>query len=95
VPAPADEELRVITTTVRELRAQRGLTQEAAGLNGGLGRKYFGQLERGEVVPSFPALVGVARGLGVPLSDFLQTLAKRLDRAGVGANASRRPSPAG
>ena len=79
VPPSADEELRVLVETVQALRLERGLTQETVGLGGGLGRKYVGELERRELVPSVPGLVGVARGLELSTADFLRAFADRLD----------------
>jgi transcriptional regulator with XRE-family HTH domain len=79
VPAPADEELRALVETVRALRLRRGLTQEAVGLGGGLGRKYVGELERRELIPSFPSVVGVAHGLSMTTAAFLRALADRLE----------------
>jgi transcriptional regulator with XRE-family HTH domain len=82
VPPSADEELRALVETVQALRLERGLTQEAVGLGGGLGRKYVGELERRELVPSVPGLVGVAHGLELSTADFLRAYANRLDGDG-------------
>jgi transcriptional regulator with XRE-family HTH domain len=81
VPSPADEELRALAETVQTLRLDRRLTQEAVGLDGGLGRKYVGELERRELIPSFPSLVGVAQGLSMTTPEFLRALAERLEAA--------------
>ena len=66
---------------VRELRRERRLTQEEVGDRGGLGHKYLGQLERGELMPRLSSIVGVARGLEMEPSDFFRAYAKRLDAA--------------
>jgi DNA-binding XRE family transcriptional regulator len=79
VPPPAREELRALAELVQEIRLRHGLSQEAVGLDGGLRRKYIGQLERGELTPSFRGLVGVAHGLGMSPAAFLRALAERLD----------------
>jgi transcriptional regulator with XRE-family HTH domain len=84
VPAPADEELRALVETVQALRLQRGLTQEAVGLGGGLGRKYVGELERGELVPSYPSVVGVAHGLSMSPAEFFRMLAEHLENGAIG-----------
>jgi transcriptional regulator with XRE-family HTH domain len=81
VPAPADEELRALVETARTLRRRKRLTQERVGLDGGLGGKYVGKLERRELVPGLPAIVGVARGLGMTPAAFMRALAERLDDA--------------
>jgi transcriptional regulator with XRE-family HTH domain len=79
VPPPANEELRALAEMVQEIRLRQGLSQEAVGLDGGLRRKYVGQLERGELAPSFQACVGLARGLGMSPAAFMRALAERLD----------------
>jgi DNA-binding XRE family transcriptional regulator len=56
---------------VRELRARRGLSQEALGFQSGLHRNYVGAIERGEINPSFRILIGLARGLRLPLSEIV------------------------
>jgi transcriptional regulator with XRE-family HTH domain len=96
VPPAAERELRALRALVGELRIERQLSQYDAGLAGGLKHKYVGQLERGRLAPSFRALVGVARGLGMTPAEFFRRLADALDAAErSGSSASRRPSPAG
>lgn len=56
---------------VRELRARRGLSQEALGFQSGLHRNYVGAIERGEINPSFRILIGLAKGLKLPLSEIV------------------------
>jgi len=56
---------------VRELRARRGLSQEALGSCSGLHRNYVGAVERGEINPTFRILMALSRGLSVPLSELL------------------------
>jgi transcriptional regulator with XRE-family HTH domain len=66
---------------VREMRARRGLSQEAAGQRCGLHRNYVGAVERGEVNTTFRVLMKVATGLGVPLSELLALYETRRDEA--------------
>lgn len=82
-----DFELFVLGRAVRELRARRGLSQEALGFASGLHRNYLGGLERGERNSSFLVLTRVASGLTVPLSELTKLyedrrpeLAERLGR---------------
>jgi transcriptional regulator with XRE-family HTH domain len=56
---------------VRELRIERGLSQEALGHEVGLDRTYVGGVERGERNPTFAALRALADGLEVPPSQLL------------------------
>ena len=81
-------------SAVRELRLERRLTQEDVARRGDLGRKYLGQLERGELVPKLPAIVGIARGLGMTPAELFRALAERFESA-EGISAIRRPSPGG
>ena len=57
--------------TIRVLRAERDLSQEALGERGGLHRNYVGAIERGEINPTYRVLLKVAHGLGVSPSELL------------------------
>ena len=95
MPPTIDAELRALAAAVRELRARQQLSQERVAGRGGVGRKYVGQIERGEIVPSFAALVALAKGLDVPLSELVRVYEERLravdgaarDGAGPGASS--------
>jgi len=78
MPTLSARELRALASAAREIRAREQLRQEEVAAAGGLGRKYVGQLERGELSPSFAALVAVARGLGVPVSEIALLYEERL-----------------
>jgi transcriptional regulator with XRE-family HTH domain len=93
VPPTIDAELLALAAAIREIRARQQLSQERVAAKGGVGRKYVGQIERGEITPSFAALVGIAAGLDVPLSELIRVYEERL-RAFVDASASNSP-PAG
>jgi transcriptional regulator with XRE-family HTH domain len=84
VPPTIDAELRALAAAVREIRARHQLSQERVASRGGVGRKYVGQIERGEIIPSFAALVALATGLDVPLSELVHVYEERL-RAGASA----------
>jgi transcriptional regulator with XRE-family HTH domain len=62
---------------VRELRARRGLSQEALGFRAGLHRNYVGAIERGEINPTFRVLLKLERGLQLPLSEIIQLWERR------------------
>lgn len=93
MPPTIDAELRALAAAIREIRARQQLSQERVAGIGGVGRKYVGQIERGEIVPSFAALVGIARGLDVPLSEVVRVYEERL-RART-ATGMEGPAPAG
>ncbi len=82
MPPPIDAELRALAAAIREIRARQQLSQERVAARGGVGRKYVGQIERGEITPSFAALVGLAFGLDVPLSELIRVYEERLASAG-------------
>ncbi len=88
MPPTIQAELRALATAIREIRARQKLTQERVGEDGGVGRKYVGQIERSEIVPSFASLIAVAHGLDVPLSEIVRVYEERLAGTGRGANGA-------
>jgi transcriptional regulator with XRE-family HTH domain len=57
---------------LRELRQQRGMSQEALSFEAGLDRSYVGQVERGERNISIENMARLARSLKVRLSVLLE-----------------------
>ncbi|WP_435018549.1 helix-turn-helix domain-containing protein [Tundrisphaera sp. TA3] len=55
---------------VRQLRNERGLSQEAFADEAGLHRTYIGSIERGEQNISLENIAKVAATLGVSLADL-------------------------
>ena len=55
---------------VRELRKQRGHSQEKFALLSGLDRSYFGGVERGERNVSLDNIAAIAQALDVPIRDL-------------------------
>src|SRR3954452_687425 len=86
---------------IRELRARRGLSQEELGFRAGLHRNYVGEIERGEIKPTFRVLLKLERALHLPLSKIIQlwqlrapdTIAPPLLRPPVAPVTRRRRSP--
>lgn len=62
---------RALGRAVRELRARRGLSQEALGFRAGLHRNYVGAIERGEINATLRTLLAVVSGLAVPLGELV------------------------
>ena len=90
MPPTIDAELRALAAAIREIRARQQLSQERVAAKGGVGRKYVGQIERGEITPSFAALVGIANGLSVPLSELIRVYEERLrGHIGIGSEGAR------
>ena len=55
---------------LRELRAERGISQERLALMAGLDRTYVSGIERGERNPSLTNLLKLAAALGVQVSEI-------------------------
>lgn len=56
---------------VRDLRVQRGWSQEALAARAELNRSYMGEIERADVMPSLATADKLARALGLPLSGLI------------------------
>ena len=56
---------------VRELRAERGLSQERLGELGSLHRNYVGGVERGELNPTLRTIRKLASAFGVTSSELV------------------------
>lgn len=57
-------------TMVRQLRREKGLSQEALALSCELDRTYIGGVERGERNISLVNIHKIARALGVPVGEL-------------------------
>jgi transcriptional regulator with XRE-family HTH domain len=62
---------------LRELRVERGLSQEELAYRAGLHRNYVGACERGEINLSFRVLLQFTAGLGVELSEIVRQYESR------------------
>lgn len=58
--------------SVRQLREERGLSQESLGFESDLHRTYVGGIERGERNPTFAILLRLAKALDVQPSELLR-----------------------
>jgi transcriptional regulator with XRE-family HTH domain len=56
---------------VRQLRVQRGWSQESLAARAELNRSYMGEIERADVMPSLATADKLARALGLTLADLL------------------------
>jgi transcriptional regulator with XRE-family HTH domain len=57
--------------TLRRLRKERGLSQEALAEAASVTADYLGFIERGDNVPTVTVLLKLARALGVDAGDLL------------------------
>ena len=62
---------------VRELRKERGLSQERLGQQSSLSGKFIGEVERGEKSISIDSLYKVSVTLGVPLGQLTDVSSRR------------------
>jgi transcriptional regulator with XRE-family HTH domain len=65
---------------LKELREERGLSQEAAALACQIDRSYFGKLERADKVPTLSTLWKIADGLDTRPSELLARTEQLLRR---------------
>jgi transcriptional regulator with XRE-family HTH domain len=66
--------LRVLGHLIKRRRTELGISQEELGLRADLDRTYISGLERGVRNPSLTALVSLASGLGISVSNLLENL---------------------
>lgn len=62
---------------IRELRAERGMTQEAVAQSAGITVAHLSGIERGHANPSWGAVVAIAEALGVSVVEVAE-LTQRL-----------------
>ena len=65
------EVLSKFSKRLKELRLQRGLSQESLALICDIDRTYIGRIENLKRNPSLEILSKIANGLGIKLSDLL------------------------
>lgn len=64
--------LVALAKRMKELRKQRGFSQEAFADHAGLHRVAVGWIEQGKRVPSLKTLVKISQGFGISLSELLK-----------------------
>jgi transcriptional regulator with XRE-family HTH domain len=57
---------------LRQLREQRGLTQELVAFDAGVSDEYLGCVERGTLNPSFSLLLQIVRTLGLTAGELVK-----------------------
>ncbi len=71
---------RLFGRILRELRTQRGLSQEKLGFESNYHRTYISQLERGQKNPSLKAIFRLAGALGVRPSEMIRRIESRVEK---------------
>ena len=66
--------LKRLGARIRELRQEKGLSQEGLALAAGLDRSYVGGVERGKRNIAVVNLKKVAAALDIPLSELVQSV---------------------
>jgi transcriptional regulator with XRE-family HTH domain len=62
--------------TLKKLRQEKGLSQEALATHSGFHRTYISLLERGEKSPSLSTLDRLSQALDISLSEFVDAIEK-------------------
>ncbi len=75
----SDQPQPALGKAIRQLREDRGLTQEALAQEAGITVGHMSMIERGHSNPTWATVKGIAKGLGVSLID-LTTVAVRLEQ---------------
>ncbi len=70
---------RLFGRILRELRTERGLSQEELGFESNYHRTYISQLERGQKNPSLKAIFRLARVLGIRPSEMIRRIESRVE----------------
>jgi len=68
---PRSPEHAAFGRAIRELREERGISQETFALKCGIDRSHYGGMERGERNPSLATILKIATTLDVPTSEVL------------------------
>lgn len=64
--------LKMFGDRVREIRLQKGLSQEGLARLAKIDRTYIGGIERGERNPGIKNVYRIAAALGIPASDLFR-----------------------
>ena len=79
MPTPApDVQLRELGRTIRRLRRERDLSQEAVAAAAGVHPNQVGRLERGTSDVYTSTMLRVVAGLGIPLSEVARACEERM-----------------
>lgn len=69
-----DSLISKISTTLKQLRSEKGWSLDKTSLNTGVSKAMLGQIERGESSPTITTLWKIACGFDVSFSSFVENL---------------------
>jgi transcriptional regulator with XRE-family HTH domain len=72
----------VFGEVIRAERVRQAIAQDQFALMANVDRSYYGKLERGERQPSLALILRIAGGLGIPASNILDQVEKRIAARG-------------
>ena len=67
------QNIPVLGSRIRALRSQRGWTLDAAARATGLARSTLSKIENAQMSPTYDALIRLAKGFGIDISDLFET----------------------
>jgi len=71
--------LTALGRLIKQRRMKLGISQEELGFRSNLDRTYISGLERGVRNPSLTALISLAGGMGISVSELLDNLEVEVD----------------
>jgi transcriptional regulator with XRE-family HTH domain len=83
----------VFAGILKELRQERGISQEALSFECGVHRTYIGLLERGRMNPSLKTLLSIGSALGVPAGELVARVEAELGKGWKREPGTRKPGP--
>jgi len=76
-PAPVTPE-QAFAKALREVRTEKGISQEGLALDANYHRTYVSLLERGKMNPSLRTILSIAAVLEIPAADLIQRVETHL-----------------
>lgn len=58
---------------IKEIREQKGFTQEEVAKKAGISANYYAKIERGTINTTIKKAINIAKALGVEISDIFPT----------------------
>ena len=72
------EPAKAFGATVRAMRTEHGIAQEALAHRAGIERSHMGKIERGEHMPTLALIIKIARALECSSADVMAETERRL-----------------